>query len=200
MLVPAPTSAIWRPPSDSSRSMRARLSADRKTNRVCKSCTCRSPELPFFYVLLAAGHTAMMREAQVQGAGAIARTAFASALDLGAEGSEFLVPGHPPRKQEVGRRMSLLIRQLVRNETGFDVTGPRVKESGVTVTKGATSTTVLIPFDVGLNGALHLNATGGCRCHPITSIDVDLHLAHALWFLFSCVRKLDVGTSIKCSQ
>lgn len=106
----------------------------------------------------------MMREAQVQGAGAIARTAFASALDLGAEGSEFLVPGHPPRKQEVGRRMSLLIRRLVRNETGFDVTGPRVKESGVTVTKGTTSTTVLIPFDVGLNGALHLNATGGCRC------------------------------------
>ena len=28
-----------------------------------------APQLPFFYVLLAAGHTAVMREAQAQGAG-----------------------------------------------------------------------------------------------------------------------------------
>lgn len=57
------------------------------------------PSLPFFYVLLAAGHTALLREAQYLGAGAIPHTAFASAVDLGANGSEFLIPGHPPRKQ-----------------------------------------------------------------------------------------------------
>lgn len=57
------------------------------------------PSLPFFYVLLAAGHTAMLREAQYLGAGTIPHTAFASAVDLGATGSEFLIPGHPPRKQ-----------------------------------------------------------------------------------------------------
>lgn len=57
------------------------------------------PNLPFFYVLLAAGHTALLREAQYLGAGAIPHTAFASAVDLGANGSEFLIPGHPPRKQ-----------------------------------------------------------------------------------------------------
>ena len=59
----------------------------------------RLPELPFFYVLLAAGHSAVMREAQYFGAGAISRTAFASAVDLGATGAEYLIPGHPPRKQ-----------------------------------------------------------------------------------------------------
>jgi hypothetical protein len=57
------------------------------------------PNLPFFYVLLAAGHTALLREAQYLGAGTISHTAFASAVDLGANGSEFLIPGHPPRKQ-----------------------------------------------------------------------------------------------------
>ena len=65
------------------------------------------------YVLLAAGHSAVMREAQAQGAGAIAGTAFASAVDLGAAAHEFLVPGHPPRKQEVVRRISLAVRALV---------------------------------------------------------------------------------------
>jgi hypothetical protein len=73
----------------------------------------KSPDLPFFYVLLAAGHTAMMREAQAQGAGAIARTAFASALDLGAKGNEFLVPGHPPRKQGEQSRPGYLHRSPV---------------------------------------------------------------------------------------
>lgn len=57
------------------------------------------PNLPFFYVLLAAGHTALLREAQYLGAGALPHTAFASAVDLGANSSEFLIPGHPPRKQ-----------------------------------------------------------------------------------------------------
>ena len=51
------------------------------------------PELPFFYVLLAAGHSSQMREAQYLGAGAIDGTAFASAVDLGATGEEYLIPG-----------------------------------------------------------------------------------------------------------
>jgi hypothetical protein len=74
------------------------------------------PQLPFFYVLLAAGHTAMLREAQYLGAGAIPHTAFASAVDLGATGAEYLIPGHPPRKQEVGRRLALVNRALVYHE------------------------------------------------------------------------------------
>ena len=105
------------------------------------------PSLPFFYVLLAGGHSAPFREAQVltlalqltspftitlpspflspsthiamaltvalpltspsppitkvEGGSALPHTAFASALDLGATRSEELIPGHPPRKQEV---------------------------------------------------------------------------------------------------
>ena len=121
-------------------------------------------DLPFFYVLLAAGHHAVMREAQAQGAGAIAGTAFASAVDLGAAPDEFLVPGHPPRKQEVGRRLSLAVRALVYKEA-VDYLGPSVKSSEVTVTtsNGGKLTTVFIPFNVGSGGHLHLNGTGGCN-------------------------------------
>ena len=70
------------------------------------------PELPFFYVLLAAGHTALLRESQVAGASLLKHTAWATAADLGdgvAGGPDgpCPVPGHPRRKQEVGRRLSL---------------------------------------------------------------------------------------------
>ena len=41
------------------------------------------PELPFYYVLLAAGHTALLRESQVAGASLLAQTAWATAGDLG---------------------------------------------------------------------------------------------------------------------
>ena len=120
-------------------------------------------KVSLFQVLLAAGHTAVMREAQAQGAGAIARTAFASAVDLGAAADEFLVPGHPPRKQEVGRRISLAVRALVYKE-GVEYSGPSVRSHEVTVTtsSGGKLTTVTIPFDVGSGGHLHLNGTGGC--------------------------------------
>jgi len=125
-----------------------------------------APELPFFYVLLAAGHSAVMREAQVQGAGALGGTAFASAVDLGAAPDEFLVPGHPPRKQEVGRRLSLAVRALVyKEQPAVAYLGPSVIAAKVTVTTSADGrlTTVLIPFVVGSGGGLHLNGTGGCN-------------------------------------
>jgi hypothetical protein len=150
------------------------------------------PDLPFFYVLLAAGHTAVMREAQVAGAGAIAHTAFASALDLGAAADEFLVPGHPPRKQEVGRRVSLLVRGIIYKEA-VDFLGPRVIAENVTVTEttgdaaGVSQTTVMIPFDPGTNGDLHMNSTGGfptgCEsssnssASPVELVDLDAPLA-----------------------
>lgn len=67
-----------------------------------------SPSLPFFYVLLAAGHTgeakltldfsfyvlilAWMREAQMA-AQNLNNTFFASAVDLGATAAEEIVPG-----------------------------------------------------------------------------------------------------------
>jgi sialate O-acetylesterase len=44
-------------------------------------------ELPFYYVLLAAGHTSLLRESQMT-AGKLNHTAFASALDLGATAAE----------------------------------------------------------------------------------------------------------------
>ena len=75
-----------------------------------------APSLPFYYVLLAAGHTAFLREAQMRGAGALHNTAFASALDLGATVAEEAAgfePGHPIRKQEVGRRLALNMRALI---------------------------------------------------------------------------------------
>lgn len=70
------------------------------------------PDLPFYYVLLAAGHTAILREAQVAGASLLPQTAWATAADLGdgvAGGPDgpCPVPGHPRRKQEVGRRLAL---------------------------------------------------------------------------------------------
>lgn len=125
----------------------------------------RIPELPFFYILLAGGHTAVMREAQVAGASAIRNTWFASAVDLGAAPAEFLVPGHPPRKQEVGRRLSLAVLGTVYRQV-IDYLGPSVIVSGVRVVQSTGSsgepvTTVTLPFDVGANGFLHLNGTGG---------------------------------------
>lgn len=122
--------------------------------------------LPFFYVLLAAGHTALLREAQVAGASRLPNTAFASAVDLGAAKNEYLIPGHPPRKQEVGRRLSLLNRAIVYKEE-LDYQGPQVMASNVSVVQvtqssGDILTTVVIPFIVGANGHLHLNGTGGC--------------------------------------
>lgn len=127
------------------------------------------PALPFHYVLLAGGHSAVMREAQVAGASSIAHTAFASAMDLSAQSSEYLIPGHPPRKQEVGRRVALLVRGLIYREN-LDYAGPKVIADKVAVTQtagngdnaGQPLTTVVIPFEVGANGFLHLNGTGGC--------------------------------------
>jgi hypothetical protein len=51
------------------------------------------PNLAFFYVLLAGGHSAVMREAQVAGASALANTGFASAIDLSAATDEYLIAG-----------------------------------------------------------------------------------------------------------
>ena len=131
-------------------------------------------EVPFLYVLLAGGHTALMREAQFLGAEALPLTAFASAMDLGAYGTEFLVPGHPPRKQEVGRRLALLVDTLVyHNDTASSSSssvkhrGPRVQAAAVTVSHVANETELLelyLPFDVApdVNGTLHLNGTGSC--------------------------------------
>jgi predicted neutral ceramidase superfamily lipid hydrolase len=45
------------------------------------------PKLPFYYVLLAAGHTALLRESQMA-ASKLPNTAFSSALDLGATADE----------------------------------------------------------------------------------------------------------------
>eukprot|EP00038_Savillea_parva_P012428 m.204622 g.204622 ORF g.204622 m.204622 type:complete len:582 (-) comp22593_c0_seq1:66-1811(-) len=120
------------------------------------------PNLPFFYVLLAGGHTAVMREAQVAGASALPHTAFASAMDLSASGNEYLVPGHSPRKQEVGRRLSLAIRSMVYNDTSLETSGPTVMASSVKVVVTPSSTTVTIPLDPGANGHVHFNGTGGC--------------------------------------
>eukprot|EP00936_MAST-01D_sp_MAST-1D-sp1_P000925 g925.t1 len=145
-----------------------------------------APQLPFFYVLLAAGHTAVMREAQAQGAGAIDGTAFASAVDLGAATDEFLVPGHPPRKQEVGRRLSLAMRALLYNEPGVEYLGPSViaENVSVTVTTSSSSnnslTTVLIPFKVGSGGHLHLNGTGGCN-GPVKSLPLPAWSTDNTW-------------------
>jgi len=124
----------------------------------------RNPELPFLYVLLAGGHTALMREAQYLGAGALNHTTFATAMDLGAFGDEFLVPGHPPRKQEVGRRLSLGLRNLVYGSGASR--GPRMNSSGVVVTRSSSGQLIAeVPFivDTTVKGTLHLNATGSCN-------------------------------------
>ena len=120
--------------------------------------------LPFFYVLLAAGHTAELREAQYTGAGALRRTAFASAMDIGASAAEETIPGHPPRKQEVGRRLSLAMRAIMRGETGVDYKGPTVIASKTSfVSQSKTKTSVTLTFDVGSNGFLHFNDTALCN-------------------------------------
>ena len=121
------------------------------------------PSLPFFYVLLAAGHTAELREAQYTGAGALHATAFASAMDIGASAEEETIPGHPPRKQEVGRRLNLALRAVMRGEAEVDYRGPAVLPSKTVLEQGAVSTRVVLAFDVGSNGYLHLNDTAACN-------------------------------------
>eukprot|EP00750_Incisomonas_marina_P027139 INCI6142.2.p1 GENE.INCI6142.2~~INCI6142.2.p1 ORF type:complete len:297 (-),score=27.65 INCI6142.2:68-958(-) len=133
-----------------------------------------SPNLPFLYVLLAGGHTAVMREAQFVGAQALPLTAFATAMDLGAYGDEFLIPGHPPRKQEVGRRLSLILRSLVYNRTNsVPKRGPRVIPDQVRLEETSFTNKTLvatIPFalDSDAVGTLHFNSTGSCSTADVT--------------------------------
>jgi len=122
----------------------------------------KHPNLPFIYCLLAGGHSAVLREAQAVGAGALERTMFASAVDLSAATNEYLVAGHPPRKQELGRRVALVARRLVYNQTVVDDQGPRVLSAAVAQAAAGGATTVTLTFDVGTNGQLHQNGTGGC--------------------------------------
>lgn len=121
-----------------------------------------APKLPFLYVLLASGHTAALREAQTA-AQLLANTAFASAYDLGASPAEEIIPGHPIRKQEVGRRLALAALALVYGNSSVDYRGPHVQVANVTARRvGARGVEVRVPFDVGSNGFLHMNGTAVC--------------------------------------
>lgn len=133
-------------------------------------------ELPFYYVLLAAGHTAILREAQVAGASLLSNTAWASAADLGdgvAGGPDgpAPIPGHPRRKQEVGRRLSLAALNLSYGEA-VRWKGPTIASATarrVSLTKRSTAEkdiTAAVQVEVILlmnNAAgLHMHGTADC--------------------------------------
>ena len=141
-----------------------------------------APALPFFYVLLAAGHTSLLREAQVAGAARLPHTAFASALDLGATDAEMargFEPGHPIRKQEVGRRLAVNARALLYGEAaalGALREGPVVAGYALSYGAAAAAAAAAAPLTVTLRfdaasaaGQLHLAGTAPCCAPPNTT-------------------------------
>lgn len=162
-----------------------------------------APKLPFLYVLLASGHTAALRKAQTA-AQLLQGTAFASAYDLGASAAEEIIPGHPIRKQEVGRRLSLAARAIVHGDASVDYRGPYLQPSAITVTRvGKEGVVVRLPFAVGSNGFLHLNGTAVCtRCceawSPLSLLDPDAPAQAPVLLNVSVVRgDTVVGTAAK---
>lgn len=142
-----------------------------------------SPDLPFYYVLLAAGHTALLREAQTA-ASLLPNTAFASAIDLGATEAEMAVgyePGHPIRKQEVGRRLALAARALIYGEEGVVPAGPAVRSYTLGRAADGAGLSVTLSFDASTAVGLHAAGTAVCTtcCNktdggsPVTFSDPD---------------------------
>jgi hypothetical protein len=122
------------------------------------------PELPFYYVLLAAGHTALLRESQVAGASLLAHTAWATAADLGdgvAGGPDgpCPVPGHPRRKQEVGRRLSLAALNM---SYGMDVswTGPVIQAASAARRPCASGSEIEVTLS--MSEPVHEHGTADC--------------------------------------
>lgn len=134
------------------------------------------PELPFYYVLLAAGHTAILRDAQVAGASLLPNTAWASAADLGdgvAGGPDgpAPVPGHPRRKQEVGRRLSLAALNLSYGEavswqgpTIASATARRISRTHGSLAEKDVGEAVEVEVTLLMNDAagLHMHGTADC--------------------------------------
>ena len=134
-----------------------------------------SPGLPFYYVLLAAGSQSLLRESQMA-AGRLAHTAFASALDLGASAAEEAAgfqPGHPIRKQEVGRRLALNARAMIYGDMALASTREGPVVTGYTLgrltggaggagSSGAATLSVTLKFNPASAVGLHVAATAPC--------------------------------------
>jgi len=122
--------------------------------------------LPFYLVLLAAGHTAEFREIQILPAYQLPYTFFSNALDLGDPNTT--VPGHPRRKQEVGRRLSLIAQNLMYKQQ-VEYHGPTLfKVSNISrISDTQITCTILFNYTLGL----HLNGTAACTscCNPTHS-------------------------------
>jgi len=164
-----------------------------------------APELPFYYVLLTPGHSALLREAQTA-AGLLPATAFASSLDLRSTNDEMadgFEPGHPIRKQEIGRRIALA---ALANIYGANVTavGPIVET--YELQRGISGgLAVTLRFNPASAQGLHTaglavcneccNGTGGAGS-PVTFSDPDAgSLLHPASKVFASSFEVDSVTS-----
>ena len=139
-----------------------------------------TPDLPYFYVEMDAcsggldgnpygahdggldGNFPTQRQAQ-RAATLLKNVDFASAIDLG--GNQGNV--HSPRKQEVGRRMSLKVLSMVYGMSAKpSATGPVLKSIGpVSVRQadnGDSSIAVTLAFDPATATKLHSHGTADC--------------------------------------
>lgn len=113
------------------------------------------PDFSFFYVELAAGRSTSfpeMRRAQKH-ALALDNVGFATATDLGWQNE----PVHSPRKQEVGRRLSLAA-QGIRYNMSVVFEGPTMESVNVTVAGSEVNATVIF------RSAVNLHAFGTADC------------------------------------
>eukprot|EP00656_Telonema_subtile_P015397 TRINITY_DN18057_c0_g1_i2.p1 TRINITY_DN18057_c0_g1~~TRINITY_DN18057_c0_g1_i2.p1 ORF type:complete len:379 (+),score=53.43 TRINITY_DN18057_c0_g1_i2:101-1237(+) len=146
-----------------------------------------SPRLPFYYVLLAGGHTAVMRQAQVA-ARKLHDVEFASAMDLSATAAEEIIPGHPPRKQEVGRRLGLIAQSQI---YGLDVTfrGPAVTH----ISASLVGSKIVANLTFDSRDSLHLNGTAACteccspKGSPVAFTDASPHANRTVATLYHVV-------------
>merc|ERR1712232_193566 len=113
------------------------------------------PNFSFFYVELAAfkANYAEIRRAQKH-ALALPNVGFGTAIDLGFRG----VPIHPPRKQEVGRRLSLSA-QGIRYKMPVTYEGPTMDH--VNVSAAGSLVTAVVAFRSAEN--LHVHGTAACE-------------------------------------
>jgi len=119
------------------------------------------PNLPVYITLLAASHDPLFREVQLLVATQLKYVNFSNALDLGDPTSP--TQGHPRRKQEVGRRHSLIALKEIYHQTSIIANGPTIDLSiNPKVFRNTTTGTVTTSLYLKFTNGLHTSGTAAC--------------------------------------
>lgn len=153
------------------------------------------PDLSFFFVQLAAfgeNDFSLIRSAQVAAA-QLPNVGFVTAIDLGDPSSTYGAV-HSRRKQEVGRRLSLVARSIQYKERGGLVwTGPILRGIQLYDTNEEGNAIAQLSFDPGTADGLHTVDTPECQ-QCCVQAPFHIFLGSGQWVRvdYSYVREADV--------